>query len=220
MTQEHRHVPGDTSADEAAIELELIVRGHAHAEHRGLAVDRHTAGTDPGFGLATRGRGQAATAPFAAARRGSRPASAGSQRESSGAEATRPELACTAALELVRFDGVGVAGFIVDRLARRRGRRLDRPAPRRRAARPPADRAADRVRRASAARASGGSSSRLLRPKYSRNSRVVPSSSGRPGRSRWPTTRIHCRSSSVRVMFGLTATPRTASISARVIGWR
>src|ERR1039458_5643928 len=63
--------------------------------------------------------------------------------------------------------------------------------------------------------ASGGKSSRLLRLKYSRKSRVVPSSSGRPGRSRWPTTRIHCRSSSVLMMFGFTPAARRLDLRTR-----
>ena len=45
--------------------------------------------------------------------------------------------------------------------------------------------------------------------------RVLPNSAGLPGTSRWPTTRIHSRSSSVLTMLVDTATPRICSISAR-----
>ena len=54
MHQEYRHVLADLAADQAAVELELIVAGDTHAEHRGFAIDRHPPGTDPGFGFASR----------------------------------------------------------------------------------------------------------------------------------------------------------------------
>ena len=49
---------------------------------------------------------------------------------------------------------------------------------------------------------------------------MVPYSAGRPGTSRCPTMRTHSRSSSVFMIEVLTVTPRTSSISPRVIGWR
>ena len=64
-----------------------------------------------------------------------------------------------------------------------------------------------------------GNSSRLRRPKWSRKNCVVSYRSGRPGTSARPA--IFTNPRSIRVcntpsMF----TPRTASTSARVIGWR
>src|SRR5688500_11590553 len=72
------------------------------------------------------------------------------------------------------------------------------------------------MRRSSSA---AGKSSRLLRPKYSRNAAVVPYCMGRPGISARPTCSTSSRSSKVCITPS-TATPRTCSISVRVNGWR
>ena len=59
----------------------------------------------------------------------------------------------------------------------------------------------------------------LARPKWSRKRRVVPYWSARPTTSARPVTLISRFSCSSRST-GPTRTPRTASTSARVAGWR
>ena len=67
----------------------------------------------------------------------------------------------------------------------------------------------------------GGKSSSFLESEIiEKLLRVVPNIAGFPGTSRWPTTRIQFRSSNVRVILVLTATPRISSISPRVTGCR
>ncbi len=67
--------------------------------------------------------------------------------------------------------------------------------------------------------ATPGRASRFRSPKCSRNRCVVPRSHGRPGSSLRPAIFTSCRSRRFRRIWS-TATPRTASISARVQGWR
>ena len=66
----------------------------------------------------------------------------------------------------------------------------------------------------------GGNSVSERSPISSRKRRVVANKAGRPGTSRWPTTSIQPRDSSVRITPWDTDTPRISSISPRVTGWR
>ncbi|OFZ82610.1 MAG: hypothetical protein A2583_07880 [Bdellovibrionales bacterium RIFOXYD1_FULL_53_11] len=65
----------------------------------------------------------------------------------------------------------------------------------------------------------GGRSSRVFRPKSSRNSRVVEYSIGRPGSSERPAIWTRFFSIRPRKKY-VESTPRTLSTSSRITGWR